>query len=355
VTPIRYDVAVVGAGPAGSMAALEAARAGASVILLERRREVGVPVQCAEYVPWQLAEQVPWSTDCVVQAISAMQTFLPDGEVVESPHHGFMIHRWAFDQHLARCAVEAGAALWLQTRVAERTTRGLLARRAEEHVEIEAAIIVGADGPRSTVGGWIGAVNTELVAAAQYTVTLERPLTATQIYFDPEYVGGYGWLFPKGKLANVGVAVQAGLSLSERLAHFLDRLSIDRGAIVRRTGGLVPSGGPLGCTWQDNIILVGDAAGQAHPITGAGVAHACLCGQLAGRAAARAALHHDLGLLAEYESDWRDYVGGALRHAADKRHFLDASWSDDRRSLSAALRETWVAFPGYGKRVPRPA
>jgi digeranylgeranylglycerophospholipid reductase len=355
LTPVRYDVAVVGAGPAGSMAALEAARGGASVILLERRREIGVPVQCAEYVPWQLAEQVPWSPDCVAQPVSAMQTFLPDGDMVESPHRGFMIHRWAFDQHLAGCAVAAGAALCLQTRAVERTTRGLRVQQTSGDAEVEATIIVGADGPRSTVGGWIGMVNVELVAAAQYTVTLERPLAVTRIYFDSEYVGGYGWFFPKGNLANVGVALHAGLPLSRALAHFLDRLSIDRSTIVRRTAGWVPSGGALGCTWRDNIILVGDAAGQAHPITGAGVAHACLCGQLAGRAAARAALRGDLDLLGEYETDWRDFLGGVLRHASDKRRFLDATWSDDRRSLSAALREAWVAFPGYGKRLPRRA
>ncbi len=348
----RFDVAVVGAGPAGSMAALEAARAGASVVLLERRREVGVPVQCAEYVPWQLAEQIPWPAECVVQTISAMQTFLPDGEVVESPNRGFTINRGALDQHLARCAVEAGADLWLQTRATEQTARGLRVRRSGRDVEIQTAVIVGADGPRSTVGTWIHTMNASLVAAAQCTVTLEWPMTATQIHFDPEFIGGYGWFFPKGKLANVGVALQAGLPLSQPLAHFLDRLSIDRNTIVGRTGGWVPSGGPLGCTWQGNVVLVGDAAGQAHPITGAGVAHACLCGRLAGRAAAQAARREDLSLLGQYETGWRDFLGGPLSHAADKRRFLDASWTDDARSLSAALREAWVAFPAYGRRLP---
>jgi digeranylgeranylglycerophospholipid reductase len=353
VTAVRYDVAVVGAGPAGSMAALEAARDGASVILLERRREVGIPVQCAEYVPWQLAEQVPWTPDCVAQPISTMQTFLPDGEIVESPNRGYMIHRWAFDQHLTRCAVQAGAVLWLQTRAVERTADGLVVRQAGRDLEVEAKVIIGADGPRSTVGRWVGTVNSEIVAAAQCTVTLPQPLAATRIYFEPDYVGGYGWFFPKGNQANVGVAVRAGLGLGECLAHFLARLSIDRQAIVGRTAGLLPSGGPLGCTWHDNIILVGDAAGQAHPITGAGVANACLCGQMAGRAAARAVRSGNVDSLGEYEAEWRDFLGGALLHAADKRRFLDANWSDDRRSLSAVLREAWVAFPGYGKRLPR--
>ena len=347
---LYYDVVVVGAGPAGSMAALAAAQAGAEVVVLDRRREVGLPVQCAEYVPWQLAAQIPWSPDCVAQTISAMRSYLPDGRIVETPGQGYMIHRWRFDQHLACTAQQAGAQLFLRTKAVEPTSKGLLAKQDGREMRIEAKVIVGADGPCSAVGRWIGQTNTELLAAAQCTVVLKSQREVTQVYFDPAYEGGYGWFFPKGQVANVGVGLRCGRWAKKALQDFLSRLSIRREAIVSHTGGLIPSGGPLERTWQGNMILVGDAAGQTHPITGAGVANACLCGHLAGQAAAQAALHSDLSLLEVYERGWRDFLGAVLAHATAKRLFLNAHWSQDRQELSAVLRESWVAFPAYGHR-----
>ncbi|HAM43631.1 MAG TPA: NAD(P)/FAD-dependent oxidoreductase [Propionibacteriaceae bacterium] len=348
---LRCDVVVVGAGPAGSMAALSAARAGAEVILLDRRQAVGLPVQCAEYVPWQLAEHVPWSPDCVVQRISAMRTHLPDGQVVETSGRGYMIDRWRLDQHLAEAARHAGACLLLRTRAVEPAPGGLLARQHDREARIQARVIVAADGPRSTVGSWIGSDHRGLLTAAQCTVALDGPLATTQVYFDPAYEGGYGWLFPKGKVANVGVGLKHGLRAKDALRHLLDRLSITRDRVLSYTGGLIPSGGPLERTWQDNVILVGDAAGQTHPITGAGVANACLCGSLAGQVAGRAAVKNDPTLLEGYERQWRDFLGAVLAHATARRRFLDAHWSHDRHQLSTAVRQSWIAFPDYGKHL----
>lgn len=114
------------------MAALAAARAGAEIILLDQRRQIGLPVQCAEYVPWQLAAHVPWSAEYVAQRVSSMRTHLPDGQVVETSGRGYMIHRELFDQHLALAAEEAGARLLLRTKALEPTSEGLLARQADE-------------------------------------------------------------------------------------------------------------------------------------------------------------------------------------------------------------------------------
>ena len=153
------DVVIIGAGPAGSCAARTAAQAGARVLLLEARRTVGVPVQCAEYVPIRLRDALgeAWPGEVVVQRVEAMRTFLPDGTVQETPAPGMLIDRAAFDQHLARLAVRAGAELWTGTRAIACSERGVLARRRDGSVvEIKATVIIGADGPRSTVARWVG-------------------------------------------------------------------------------------------------------------------------------------------------------------------------------------------------------
>ncbi len=402
----HYEVVIVGAGPAGCSAALTAAcsmeplaqaheGAGSGrVLLLEKQPEIGLPVQCAEYVPVQLRRCVPWSPEVVGQEIRVMRTHLPDGEVVETAAAGYVIHRDRFDQGLAAAARRAGAEIRVDTRALELTDEGLLGRQGRREFEIGAQIIVGADGPHSTVRTWMEALDGEgvsaasdppgltvtqsepsgarssshirpqgvretfggdlMMGAAQCRVHLRRPVEATQIYFDPLYVGGYGWVFPKGEVANVGVGVCSagpGPTPVEALDHLLDRVEIRPSDVIGHSGGTIPCGGPPPHTCGARIILVGDAAGQTHPITGGGVANACLCGQMAGRAAASAAVCGSPDPLEQYEREWRGYLGGVLAHAVTKRRMLSRGWTQNAIALSALVRQTWVAFPDYGRRT----
>jgi geranylgeranyl reductase family protein len=351
----RVDVLVVGAGPAGSTAACAAAAQGARVLLVERRAQIGLPVQCAEYVPAQIQQYVRVPERCIAQRIQTLQTYLPDGERVETPARGYVIDRAAFDKSLVVAARRAGVRIWTQARAISRTDRGVLVRTGGREIEVESKVIVGADGPRSTVGRWIGQENRAYVDARQVEIVLPAPRASTEVYFDPAYRGGYGWLFPKGDTANVGVGVSRGMGGDPHAAldHLLDQLQIERSAIVGRTGGLVPSGGVVDLLRVNNVLLVGDAAGQTHPITGAGVAAAVIGGTLAGQAAAQAIRADKLDKLDLYEDEWSSFMRGPLRHALDRRQTLDRRWSDDPSRLSALLRETWIAFRGYGRRKRR--
>ena len=407
----RVDVLVVGAGPGGSTAARVAAAEGLRVLLVEQRPCVGLPVQCAEYVPAQIVAYAPLPERCIAQRIRALRTHLPDGEVVETPSAGYVLDRALFDKALAVAACRAGAEVWTAARALEwdsdqgpgaggqeagstehviRNTKHkagirVKVRRGTRTEEIACRVLIGADGPRSTVGRWIGQVNTEFIDARQVEVVLpalpspssqpppslawrerEGVPTArwagvgegrlsTEVYFDPAYRGGYGWLFPKGETANVGVGVSRSMGGDPRqaLAHLLERLEIGRGAIVGRTGGPVPSGGPVARVRVGEVLLVGDAAGHTHPITGAGIFAAVVGGTLAGQAAAQAIKTGDLTALDEYEREGEAFMGGPLRHALNKRRCLDRHWSDDPAVLSGVIRETWIAFKEYGRRKRR--
>ena len=348
----QVDVLVVGAGPAGSTSARAAAAAGAQVLVVERRRRVGVPVQCAEYIPAQIVRYAPLPERCIGQRIATLRTHLPDGETVETPARGYVIDRAAFDQALAVAARRAGARIWTQARAVERTAEGVLIQRDGETIEVRCRVLIGADGPGSIVGAWLGQQNAAYIDALQVEVVLPGPRPSTEVYFDPLYSGGYGWLFPKGDTANVGVGVSRAMGADPRaaLAHLLDRLELGQGAVVGRTGGRVPSGGLVGALVVGNVLLAGDAAGQTHPVTGAGVANAVTGGGLAGEAAARAIQGNDVRLLRSYEDGWST-MRGPLRHALAKRQYLDQHWSEDAARLSALLRESWIAFKAYGRPV----
>jgi len=346
----RYHILVVGAGPAGSSAALTAAREGLRVLMVERRSVIGVPVRCAEYIPAPLMGEIDLGRHFVIQAIRGMRTILPDGEIKEMRAPGFTIRRDLFDQALAGRAGEAGAEILLSTKVLSKNGEEVIVKGNDgELSRIRADVIIGADGPHSTVGRWIGARNQNLISAVQVRVPLTREIQFTEVYFHKEIYGGYGWLFPKGREANVGVGMKRNRpgvpSLNKALEHFLDRLAKEgrvMGKPYGSTAGWIPAE-PLRKIAYGNILLVGDAAGHTHPITGAGVSQAVISGQMAGRCAARAILEGDHDILSEYEMEWRDLFEETQMRAFERRQMLEQNW--DR--LEEIIRYCWVAFREY--------
>jgi flavin-dependent dehydrogenase len=133
--------------------------------------------------------------------------------------------------------------------------------------------------------------------------------------------------------------------LKELFSEFVERL-VSAGKIrpssVSMTGGLIPVGGPLS-TVRGNVMLVGDAAGQTHSITGGGIPQAIICGRIAGRVAAKAIRLGKLEALTEYEEEWLGIFGEELRRAWEKRRFLESQWNE----LDRILKNCWVTFREY--------
>jgi len=346
-----YDVVVVGAGPAGSSAARSAASMGMRVLVVERKHQVGVPVRCAEYIPAPLVGELALGREFVVQRVSGMKTILPDGSEKTTMTPGAMIRRDLFDQTLCLAAERAGAELWRDTSAMGWDGKEVSLRKGGgDRLKVAAAVVIGADGPHSTVGRWIGSVNTHLLAAIQVRVPLTEPSDFTEVYFDNRFRGGYGWLFPKNEEANVGLGIRKERGkphlLSEIMSGFLERLAragkIRKEPLGSRTAGWVPAEPPRSLV-KDRFVLVGDAGGLTHPITGAGVFQAVTSGRMAGEWAARAIREKNLGLLASYEDEWRDFYGETHERAFRKRQIFEGEWED----LDQAVKKCWVAFREY--------
>jgi digeranylgeranylglycerophospholipid reductase len=347
---LQCDVLVIGAGPAGSTAARFAARKGVSVILLERREKVGLPVRCAEYVPLPVGRYIELNRpNLMVQTVRAMHTYIPGQSVQEMIVPGVMIRRDLLDQGLADLAVQAGACLKTGFQAWTRKDNQVMARGKEGLVTITSRVIIGADGPSSQVGRWMGCPQKECLLAAQYRVILRKPLDHTRIYFRPYIMGGYGWLFPKGGQANLGIGVDP--SLNQGLRPLLNQFKLElvqEGLItdemLGQGGGLVPVSGLTTIT-MGNMILSGDAAGTCHPITGAGVGNALISGEMAGCAAAEAVRNGDLRSLQEYEKELIGYLGHSLNHGVQKRKALIARWNE--MDFLENIRRNWIAFKEY--------
>jgi geranylgeranyl reductase family protein len=344
---IETDVLVIGLGPAGGAAALAAARGGAAVLAIERKKEIGVPVQCAEWIPLALGRHAQ-TPGVMVQSISGMETVLPSGAVVKTRTPGLMVNRAAFDQALARAASEAGARLQLNSALKQLDTAS---RRAWVDTpqglrECRYKLLIAADGPSSPVASQLGLPRQSVVHARQYTVPLRRPLDETRVWLSAAYPGGYAWLFPKGEVANLGVGMDK--ALAPDLKTPLDQLHqglVAEGAVgaetLGRTGGAIPVGGLRTQLVIENVLLVGDAGGFTHPITGAGIDAAVVSGERAGQAAAEW-LNGRQNALRDFEDDMRNQFEESLQRAVRRRSMFDPASLDD-----ASLRKGWVAFPEY--------
>jgi geranylgeranyl reductase family protein len=350
---IICDVLVVGLGPAGSRAAFSAARAGMRVVALERRREPGVPVQCAELVPALLQQELADLNGYTRQAIASMDTYIEEGAREVTPHFpGAMIDRAAFDAALAAQAARAGADCRCGIALVRLEADGTAL--AADGARIRARAIVGADGPRSRVGRAVDRVNRELVEARQITMPLAWPHASTDIYLANAIPGGYGWLFPKGNVAHVGAGVErdARGRLPQLVAELHERLVREGrvgGCVLSRTGGAIPAGGMLEATarlGRAAVLLAGDAAGLANPVTGAGIAAAVQSGTLAGAAAA-SWVGGDGAALARYQEELEDIFGAALERACARRAALLNAREMGRRLSAAEQRRGWIAFPEY--------
>jgi len=351
--PERADVLVLGLGPAGASAAAEAARAGLRVIAVDRRREAGRPVQCAEFVPAIIGIDVGDLAASTRQRIRSMLTFVEhDAPDLKENFPGHMLDRAAFDAGLVARAEAAGAECRFGSAVRRIHNEGVAELAGGR--TIAADVVVGADGPRSAAGRAIGQVNTEMVETRQITVPLVRPHEATDIYLSADIPGGYGWLFPKGSVANLGAGVDPGSK--RRLKAIVARLhaaAIESGQVgaevLGQTGGLIPVGGmlkPFGTLARTLVLLAGDAAGLTNPVTGAGIAAAVHSGRLAGQAAA-ARIAGDAAAGDAYAEELDDVFGAALDRAVRRRRELAAASRAGGRPGTVALRRGWIAYPEY--------
>lgn len=317
---ISSDVVVVGAGPAGSMAAKTLAEHGVRVILLEEHKQPGLPVFCGEVVSVSTLKVAGLEAKPPVVNLysTRWKIYTPNRRhlvISNAISEYYNINRHIFDAKLCESAVKVGAILNVSTRAhsvlrENGVVTGVEAFTyvAEENkyipVRYSAKIVIGADGHASTIRR--KAFNTPYFnnfgSCAQYTLVgldIEDP-TSVEVWIGRKYApGGYVWVFPKSKtVANVGIGVNPKMSSKPAIQYLKDfietRADFVDSIIVNKTGGILPTTGTLPDIVDDGVMLVGDAAGQLIPMTGAGVETAIYAGKTAGLVAVKAVSTNDV-------------------------------------------------------------
>lgn len=361
---IEVDVLVIGAGPAGSMAAKEASKNGAKTLIIDKKAEIGTPKRCAEGITDGVLEKLDIQVDkrCIARSIDGARIVSPNGtsawftsETLDTPATGIVLERKVFDKHLTMDAIRAGCKVLLRCEALSmtKTDEGYTVKvksLINKVDEIKAKIVIGADGPEGRVASW-GSLDTkvslaEMEAGAQYEMTnlnMEKN-DVIQFYFGSVAPGGYAWIFPKGyDIANVGIDisnVKTDKTALECLDEFIANCEETKNAqAVELNVGGNPYCGVFDKIIADNLLLVGDAAGCVNPITGGGIDTALESGVIGGRVAARCVKENDCSEsnLKEYSDYIEENIAKKFRKYITIRDFLYNLEDDDLDEYINAL------------------
>ncbi len=303
----QFDVVVIGGGPCGATTAWDLARAGRSVLLLDRGGRIK---PCGGTVPPRLLEEFEVPQSLLVARARAARMVAPSRRAVDMPvgEIGYvgMVDREVFDEWLRNRAATAGAVRRTGTYDSlERDADGgaivcYRATRGGAVQQVRARLVIGADGARSAVARAHvpGAERNPCVFA--YHEVIRAPATAQgaaggqdfdatrcdvlyQGRVSPDF---YGWVFPHGETASIGVgSARKGFSLRQSVALMRQDMGLSRCETIRREGAPIPLK-PLR-RWDNgrDVLLAGDAAGVVAPASGEGIYYAMAGGRIAAQTA----------------------------------------------------------------------
>jgi len=314
------QVIVVGAGPAGVSAAFFMARAGVDVLLVDRAtfprdKPCGDGVTASGLAVLERMGLLEWITGNDFLEPQELLLASPDGAVArarpaprEGFSYGYVIPRLKLDAALVERAVTAGARLQEGVSIksidylnAHRVR--LVGRAAGRPVALETSLVIAADGGQSSFTRQIGLVPgpPELVALRGYMENDTGDPALLEIHWESAIMPGYGWIFPLGEgRVNVGIGAYSaivrrrGLNLHDQWRKFLTQ-NPDTRARLRQARQAGPvRGQPLRTDADrvtplaDNVLVAGEAAGLANPLTGEGIGPSLECGEIAAAHACRA-------------------------------------------------------------------
>ncbi len=353
----EYDVAIVGAGPAGTTAAKFAAEQGVSVIVLEKDRDVGYPVRCGEAVSKAGVEEFITPDEKWISAhIHKFNMIAPNGEEVILPleEEGLILERRIFDYTLAKEAAKLGAEVLTRAYVhglifEDGKVAGVKFIHSGIEKKIRAKIVIGADGVESRVGRWAGLQTVVDFRAMESSVQITAAginniqQDTCYFYFGREYAPeGYLWIFPKGNgSANIGLGISGNVGKKRSAISFLDSFlqkHYPDAAILTQVAGGVPCTVTLKKITAPGLMLVGDAARQVNPLSGGGIISGMIGGKLAGKIAGQAVKENDLEFIFKYEEEWEKRLG--KRHGIFNRlkdgiyNFSDEKFNAIARSFN---------------------
>jgi digeranylgeranylglycerophospholipid reductase len=340
----RFDIAIVGAGPAGSMAALSASKLNKKVALFERKKDVGIPVRCGEGIGYKglvsyLEPHKSWLKSMIKKSVMIS----PDGTRVEiaNVEESYILDREKMDADIVTLAVNSGVAFYPSTNITsiEKCNDSSYLLKSPSN-SYSASIVIIADGVESKLArdlGWNTCLRLEDIETCAFARVVSPFIDKeTCVFYTGSNVapGGYVWVFPRGVgEANVGLGISGKQSqpgrAKELLYAFINKEFPSSRVYNFHCGG-VPATKWIRPLVKDGALLVGDAARQVNALSGAGISYSLFAGQTAGVIAAKAITNGSVSYsqLLQYETVWKKRFGKQQERSFALKEYLAKNSND---------------------------
>ncbi len=319
---MKTEIVVIGAGPAGLLAAEEAARRGKEVLVLEEHRQIGVPNHCAGLLSVSGLRSLGLKPplDVIQNEVTGARIYSPSGHNIvihRGEREAVVVDRALFDQWLAVRASQQGVTIRTDSHVLSTVARsdGRIVRTRNQN-DVYARVVIDGEGVRGVLVRQAGLPPVDRrhrLPAFQYELRgVEVNEDLVEMFYTNRFAPGFfAWIIPldDGR-ARVGLAARdrARQRLDAAINHHtVMRERLSRARVEKRMGGVVVTGTPIPRTYAPGLLVVGDAAGHVKATTGGGVIVGGGAARIAGRVAAQAVERGDCStrLLQRYEKLWR--------------------------------------------------
>jgi digeranylgeranylglycerophospholipid reductase len=357
-----HDVIVIGGGPAGSTFARYCAGAGMDVLVVDKRREIGVPVRCGEGLGTRevLAQNLELPKRCISTHVVGARVVAPNGKEIiwkDQETTGWVLERKMFDKWLCELAVDKGAKVHTYTRATELIIENgkpagvKISHGGQDPYDVRAPLVVSAEGMESMIARAAGfrTVHSlyDVDTCYQYEMKPYDHENLLELYFGNSIAPrGYVWIFPKSdRKANVGIGIGGNHVNAKKGATGVDgadpKVLLDRfiashpklkdASTLLEFGGVISVGAPMDEFVKDNFMVIGTAAKQVDPVHGGGMAVAMETAALAAATVIDAHKRKDFSkaALSPYETKWKATLGKKMAKRLMLRKAIEKLNDDD--------------------------
>ncbi|UJG42951.1 MAG: NAD(P)/FAD-dependent oxidoreductase [Candidatus Heimdallarchaeum endolithica] len=339
------EIVVVGGGPAGLLSAIEARKYDVDVLVLESKNEIGKTEHCAGLLSINGLkkiglEKLPLDIIQNKEIIGAKIFSARGSELIveKKSHHALVVNRSKFNKYLASIAHDLGIEINTNSRVKkiQRNSENveLILGKHSKRNKIMTKISILAEGRFPKLNSQVGLpYPNDIIFASQFIINGVKDLDKryVELYQISEYAPGFfGWIIPiNDEIAKVGIGSRyrpAKRYLRNFIFSDLLKKRFHSFKILKEMSGAIPLGSFIRRSYTDNILVVGDAAGQTKPTTGGGVILGGIAARIAGEIAAKAVIegNYTKSFLKQYEKRWKKEFARNLLIMKLVRHYLDS-------------------------------
>jgi digeranylgeranylglycerophospholipid reductase len=354
---MKTEAAVIGAGPAGLIAAKVISSKGFNTTVFEEHNQVGTPDHCAGIISVEGFERlgIPLDDSFYLNTIRGGRLYSADGtciEIRDRKPRAHIIDRGGLDRYLAQQAVDSGAELRTSTRVNEivSTKKGIVGLKTKDY-SVRSNVLINSEGAKGRLLAKAGIETGQQGVFTGYNVDIpgiQVEQDMVEVWFNDEISNDFfTWVTPVNE-----DTVRVGLGTSNpdgysALCKFIKKRFGDVN-VPPIHGGLVCTGGPVKRTSYPGMLLGGDVAGQVKPTTAGGVVIGGLCAGIAGEAASN---YLEKGVQTEldwYDTEWRRLYGSELSTMQMLRNMLNGIGDNRLNRMFSALNKE-----GMGSKITR--